>query len=133
MSLTLRAGTRQRPVYPLQERHEIAADLDVAGHVGFAEVEFRIPDPAEQSGARTEADGGDGRARRRNCEAVPELEADRRRGDELLDPRERPAIEAGGRTPGGTRRPGGYGRHPGEPIHGCVLLRRQPSQRRCHA
>ena len=77
-----------------QHRDKVAAEFDGAEHVGFAEVEIRVPDPAEKRPAILEDDrpdrrfGGVG-----ELEPVPEHESHPRRGHRLLNARERPALE----------------------------------------
>src|SRR6185436_18375515 len=75
---------------------QVAVNLHSAEHVGLAEIELRIPDPARKRAAILEDDGGDWRAGAWDLEPVPQREFDRRRLDRRLDSHEGPSIQPGG-------------------------------------
>jgi hypothetical protein len=92
-----RAG-RQRAVDRLQQRDEIAPDVDRPEHVGVAEVQLRVGQPCEQGAPVLENDGRDrGSAIGQQFEAVPQHEPDRRGCHTSSDAAERPSIECGRR------------------------------------
>ena len=105
-----RRASRARDRSRFEQRDQIAADLDGAEHVGFAEIEIGIPHPAEQRAAVLEDDGRHRRRPAVDGSSNPSQSTNRIGADatRALDPRERPAIQRGG---GGRRDLTGKGRN----------------------
>src|SRR5262249_47465795 len=91
---------RQGAIHRLEHFHEVARQLDGTRHVGFAEIEVRIPEPTEERRAIAKAHRADDRTSRRGqFKTVPECELNRRCWNSVLNAAERPAIERS-RCPG---------------------------------
>src|SRR5262249_22476973 len=85
---------RQRSVHRLEQIDEIAGELDGAGHVRFAKIQFWIPKPTEQRRAVSKPNGADNVATRwRQLKTVPQRKFDGSRRNCALDAAEYPAIE----------------------------------------
>jgi hypothetical protein len=92
-----RFEARPRTVDLFEQGNQVAAHLDSAEHVGFAEVEIRVPKPAQENPAALDDDGGHRRTRLRGeLEAVPQDEVNACSRHGLLDTLEHPPIDKSG-------------------------------------
>jgi hypothetical protein len=87
-------GGPESPVDLLEEPEQIAPNLNGAGHVRFAEIQFGIPDPAQESRAVSKENRREGRPRQRwQLEPIPQTQVHGRPAETLPDSSEQPSIE----------------------------------------